>query len=228
MTSRWFTDDAASGPAPAQFSATPVEEEALADILNFARTLGNEEREMMVALSSDGTKRLDTSTGRKEAEITDGMRDAILCQEGVRLWHNHPSQGSLSHSDWWAACTSPDLEVLALTTRGSIFVGRVVEYRDEFEALFQWLPRLAGDLELHMDDHAKLSGSKAEDIIAIPRMVGHALNLGLADACSVRYAYRFMPDEESVMAHLAAVLDEGRSFANAAIGTWLASSPRTV
>jgi hypothetical protein len=228
MTSRWFTDTAASGPAPAHFSVTPVEDEALADILNFARTPGNEERELMIALTSDGTKRLDASTGRKEAGLTDRMRDAILGQEGVRLWHNHPSQGSLSHGDWWAASTSSDLEVLAVTTRGSIFVGRVVDYRDEFQALFQWLPRLAGDLELHIDNRAKLSGSKDEDIITLPRFVGHVLNLALADACGVRYAYRFMPEEGTVVARLAAVLDEGRSFANAAIGAWLAKSLRSV
>jgi len=96
--------------------------------------------ELLKCLSADGIHLFDTSTGRKAEEVTDAVEAAMKAGK-VRRWHNHPLSIH-SATNWLCAATSADLEILAINTRRSIFVGRVPQWEDRLEALFSWLPRV--------------------------------------------------------------------------------------
>jgi hypothetical protein len=141
----------------------------------------------------------------------------------VRQWHNHPSQDSLSHDDWLCAATSADLEILALNKHGSIFVGRVPEWEDPLEALFRWLPRLGGDLELHMSKLAKNRALDDEMLVRLSTFTGHVLNTALAQRTTVRYAYSLRDDDDATVraCERLGVISDGIGFAADAIQEWL-------
>lgn len=147
------------------------------------------------------------------------MRAAIASRTGVRLWHNHPSQDSLSHSDWLCAGVNDDIEVLALNERGSIFVGRIVDWDGRLTALLERLPRLAGDLELRMDSLADELGLAADLRVELAHLIGHVLNRALATCMPVRYAYCLLGRDLAAVAAIEAlgILSSGEALAVHAI-----------
>lgn len=222
MTDRWFTDAAPDGAVRIRPNFTPLEQDVFVEILTFAHDPTNAEMELLKCLDADGTQLFDTSTGRKSAEVTDGMKAAIGAGK-VRQWHNHPSQDSLSHHDWLCAATSADLEILALNERGSIFVGRVPEWEDRLEALFGWLPRLGGDVELYMSNLARSRGLEDEVLVRLSTFTGHVLNTALAQRTVVRYAYSLRDDDDWTVCgcERLGIISDGVAFAARAIQDWL-------
>jgi hypothetical protein len=114
MITRWLTDPAANGPSAIRPDFTDVERRAFCEILEFARDRANVDMELLQCLDAAGTCEHGRSTGRKAAPFTPEMEAAIAAKGGVRQWHNHPSQDSLSHQDWLSAGLSETVEVLAL------------------------------------------------------------------------------------------------------------------
>lgn len=224
MSTRWFTDDAVKGPLRIRPTFTAKEQETLAAILEFARSPANSRRELLHCLDAAGTLVHDTSSGLGSAPLEQSMKSAILAGGGVRLWHNHPSQDSLSHHDWLCAGTSADLEVLALNQRGSIFVGRIARWDDALAEILNWLPRLAPDLELHMSHLAGERGLDVNDRCELSKFTGHVLNMALAECCSVQYAYCLVPQDQEVVdrCSLLDIIGDGRAFAADALRVQLA------
>lgn len=192
MTKRWFTDPAAHGPTQIRPDFTEIETATFVDILTFAKGSGLHRRELMHCVDAAGTIVHDTSTGHQRADHTPAMQIAMESRTGIRFWHNHPSQDSLSHSDWLCAGLNDDIEVLALNEQGSIFVGRIVDWDDRLTKLFEWLPRLAADLELHMDGLAHKLSLPANLKVELSHLTGHVLNRALATRMPIRYAYCFL------------------------------------
>ena len=106
MTRHWFSD--APNGVLGDFNATMtnVERNTLLALLTFANEARNSRNELLHCLDAEGLQVIDTSTGVKVAPITDTMVKAMEEGGGVRLWHNHPSQDSLSHTDWLCASGS--------------------------------------------------------------------------------------------------------------------------
>ena len=224
MTAHWFTDPAANGPAAITPTFTPAEQQAFAEILRFARDPTNTEMELLLCMDAAGTCEHGRSTGRKAAPITPEIESAITAGGGVRQWHNHPSQDSLSHHDWLCAGVSDKVEVLALNVRGSIFVGRIVTWDDRLHRLLEWLPRLAADLEMHVDGLAKKRGLDAVILVAMASLTGHILNTALANTMPVRYAYALKNADQMTLAAADALslIADAIAFAEKAIHKWLA------
>lgn len=227
MTARWFTDDAKDAPAAIRPVFTGLETTSFNDILAFAQGSTVHRNELMRCLDAAGTLLHAESTGHCEAPLTDEMKDAIVAGGGVRLWHNHPTQDSLSHHDWFSAGASPDVEILALNERGSIFVGRIVDWDDRLHSVFPKLPPLAGHLDLHMDHRAAIAGVDPSLRAELRKFTGHILNCALADCATVRYAYCLTPLDDAVMraGALQEFIDDGRDFAAREIDKLLASAP---
>lgn len=223
MNAHWFTDAAHTGAASIKPTFTVQELKAFEEILAFAINPANADMELLLCLDAAGTQEHDRSTGRKAAPLTDAMRAAMDAGLGVRQWHNHPSQDSLSHHDWLCAGVSEKVEVLALNHRGSIFVGRITDWDDRLEPLLAWLPRLGADLELHMADLARKNGLGIDLQVRLANFTGHVLNVALAAKMPVRYAYCLVGDDSEVFAACEnlAICSEGVAFAEQAIQEWL-------
>lgn len=224
MTARWFTDCAANGPAPIDPEFTDTERASFETILDFARVPENraQEMELMHCLDSAGTRLIITSTGVREFVVTPEVSAAAqAATDGVRFWHNHPSRDSLSHSDWQAASSKEQPEVLALNEHESFFVGRIVDWDDRFKDLFKWLPRLARDLHDHLEELAAVHGLSEDATSDLCKFTGHVLNLALADHTTVRYAYRLVPVDQATIDRCSSlgIIQDGRAFAANSI-TW--------
>lgn len=223
MTARWFTDPAANGPSAIKPKFTDFELGVFVEILEFARDPANVNMELLQCLDAAGICKHGRSTGWKAAPFTPEMNEAIAAGCGVRQWHNHPSQDSLSHQDWLAAGISETVEVLALNSNGSIFVGRIVDWDDRLKGLLPELPRFSGLLELHVDDLAKKQGLLAEHQIGLSSLTGHMLNTALANKMPVRYAFNLLNGDLATVAaadELSLVTD-GIAFAEQLIQDWL-------
>ena len=223
MTAHWFTDPAANGPSAIRPCFTDVERRAFAEILAFAKDPANVDMELLQCLDAAGTSEHGRSIGRKAAPFTPEMDAAIAAEGGVRQWHNHPSQDSLSHQDWLCAGLSETVEVLALNANGSIFVGRIVEWDDRLHDLLPWLPTLSSDLEMHVDYLAKKRGLAVGHLVGLSSLTGHILNAALANKMPVRYAFAlFNGDQVTVAAADAlSLVAHGIGFAEHAIQDWL-------
>ncbi|MDF8335768.1 hypothetical protein [Novosphingobium cyanobacteriorum] len=223
MTVHWFTDPAANGPSVITPTFTEVELQALVEILKFAHDPANAEMELLLCMDAAGTCEHGRSTGRKAAPFTPEIESAIAAGGGVRLWHNHPSQDSLSHHDWLCAGMSDMVEVLALNAKGSIFVGRIVKWDDRLHGLCEWLPRLAADLEMHVDGLAKKRRLDAIHLVAMANLTMHMLNTALAKTTPVRYAYALKNADQMTIAAAGALslIADGIAFAEQAIQEWL-------
>lgn len=223
MTAHWFTDPAVNGPSAITPTFTPAERQAFAEILTFARDPANTQMELLLCMNAVGTCEHGRSTGRKAAPFTPAIEAAIAAGGGVRQWHNHPSQDSLSHHDWFCAGLSDMVEVLALNAQGSIFVGRIVEWDDRLHALLEWLPSLAAYLEMHIDGLVKKRGLDAVHLVAMASLTGHMLNTALANTMPVRYAYTLQNADAMTIAAADALslIADGIAFAEQAIQEWL-------
>lgn len=235
MTARWFTDCAANGPAPIDPELTDAERASFGDILAFARDPSNraQELELMHCLDLAGTEVLAVSSGTSGAPVDTPEMMAGLASNGrARLWHNHPSQDSLSHKDWKCAGFEEGPEVLALNVRESFFVGRIAEWKDGFEYLLDWLPRLGCALAVHLQALANTRGLDRAARIELKNFTGHVLNLALADRTNVRYAYRLAPADQAAIDRCSSldIIQDGRTFAASAIDLRLrqlaAASPK--
>ena len=222
MTARWFTDCAANGPAPINPDFTDTEQASFQAILAFARfpEYRTHDLELMHCLNTAGTKVLAKSSGISEAPIdTREMRLALATEGGARLWHNHPSQDSLSYKDWQCAGLEEGPEVLALNLRESFFVGRIAEWEDGLEYLLEWLHDFGRILAAHLQTLANSRDVDRATRIELRSFTGHVLNLALADRTNVRYAYRFTPADQAVIDRCSSfeIIGDGRTFAAAAI-----------
>jgi len=105
-----------SGPSDVQISAF---ERTIAQQLTGPRS-----SELLICLNFDGTVEIDRSDGEVDrAELTKPMLEA-MAREGVRLWHNHPSRGSLSSADWRLVSKNPGIILIAaVNDSGTIFAG---------------------------------------------------------------------------------------------------------
>lgn len=223
MTAHWFTDPAANGPSAITPTFTPAELQAFTEILTFARDPANTQMELLLCMDAAGTYEHGRSTGRNAAPLTPEIDAAIAEGGGVRMWHNHPSQDSLSHHDWLCAGLSDMVEVVALNAQGSIFVGRIVEWDDCLHGLFEWLPRLAADLEMHVDGLAKTQGLATIHLVGMASLTGHILNTALANTMPVRYAYALLNADQITIAaaNALSLIANGIAFAEQAIQEWL-------
>lgn len=219
MRHRWFTGSAATNPRTVQPQLTVVELTTLQQILDFAADPNNAGKELMHCLDAAGTVVHDISTGDKAAPITQLMRDAIAAEKGVRLWHNHPSQDSLSHHDWLCSGASSELEVLAVNVRGSMFVGRIELWDDRLHKLLEWLPRLAADLEFYMSNISRERNLDLDAVCELPKFTGHVLNSALANHGLVQYGYRFLPIDQTLIDVFTSsnIIVDGASYAAKAI-----------
>ena len=223
MNAHWFTDPAANGPTAITPKFTEVELQALGEILPFARDSANAEMELLQCLDAAGTCEHGRSIGRKAAPFTPEMDAAIAAGVGLRFWHNHPSQDSLSHQDWFCAGLSERVEVLALNANGSIFVGRIASWDDRLHELLPWLPRLAADLEFHIENLAKQRGLSIEYVVGLASLTGHILNIALANKMPVRYAFCLLAKDQATVlaADAMAIVADGVAFSEQAIQVWL-------
>lgn len=228
MSSRWFTDDAAAGPAEIRPVFTPFETRHFTAILEFARNEANCDWENLRCIDADGTRMYDMTVGYKCGPLTDKMKSAIAAKRGVRQWHNHPSQDSLSDSDWICAASETELEILALNERGSIYVGRLIGWDERLNHVFRGLRTLGENLERHMDGLAVQRSLDIDLQVALSRFTAHVLNLALAACCpEVRYAYTHMPEEREVLDACSAlgIVEDGCVYAKAAIQKMLDEAP---
>lgn len=196
---RWFSNTSSNALSIDPVNFTGREKQTMAEITEFAKSSGNSNRELMHCLDAHGLVLHDQSMGLKSAPLTDLMKDAMRTGLGVRLWHNHPSQDSLSSHDWNCAGACPEVEILAVNASGSIFVGRMPEWRDENEALIKTLSRIAGDAQFKISGMAR---EKQIDIgiqIALEKLTGHIVNLGMRNAGVVCYACQFSDGDQATV-----------------------------
>jgi hypothetical protein len=174
-----------SGPSPADF--TEIEKTSLAEILAYALDPANQDRELMHCIDLDGVHVIDESVGYKSAEVTEKMRCAMESGR-VRLWHNHPSGGSISDKDWELAGISEGPEILAVTVSGTIYVGRMTEWPDRFDSVMRENFRaLATDLNSVLQQFTR-EQKVFDERLASDHLDGHLLNLCMAKCGVVRYA----------------------------------------
>lgn len=220
---RWFTPEQGNDLVIGYQDFTDVEKASLADILAYARDPSNTDRELMYCLDTAGTHVIDTSVGYKSAEVTDKMRSAI--EAGcARMWHNHPSRGSISDSDWILAGCTERTEILAVTVSETIYVGRMMEWPDAFDAVMREnFRRLASDLDNVLQQHT-LTKETFNERLDSAHLDGHLLNLSLAYCGVVRYAALLSSEDAKAMADADRVglVAEGRRWATQQIRDALA------
>jgi hypothetical protein len=183
----------------------------------------------MHCLYDAGTLIHDSSTGFAAAPLTLKMKAAMAGGKSLRLWHNRPSHDSLSHKDWHTAGYSDNLEVLALTSHGSIFVGRITSWRDEMYHILPRLPDFSYTLELSMCGHAQRCGLSASTCYDLSCFTGHVLNTALAACGLVRCGYCLMPVDQAVidLSSSHGVIQAGIAFATDDTTKRLALRPHT-
>ena len=199
---------------------TQLEQKTLDEILDFAGNPQNHNKELGICINFSGHKYYDRSVGYKKSDITDKMKRCIWIRNNGRFWHNHPSQTSLSHYDWIASSIKQRFEVLAVNESGSIFVGRVPTWRDEFERLFKdKFVGIATDLEFRMDQAAWKATMLVDDIVLLPRICGHVMNLAMCGAGIVHYAAHLSHEDGRLFQRMeaAGVIALGLQYATAEI-----------
>ncbi|MFY8210623.1 MAG: hypothetical protein ACOVOE_15110 [Caulobacter sp.] len=89
---------------------------------------GHSLTELLVCVAQDGVTIIDDTIGSNDrVELTAPMLQEIATNGGCILIHNHPSEGSLSYSDWSLAAGNPGIgEIVAVNSSGSIFRGRTI------------------------------------------------------------------------------------------------------
>jgi hypothetical protein len=86
-----------------------------------------EASELHIALDGDGAKEISRQVQPAEGgEMDEAMQAAANSSLGCRIFHNHPSHGSLSASDWNVLANHPGMEMVAVNSRGTTFRGKVV------------------------------------------------------------------------------------------------------
>ncbi len=196
---RWFTTQSSAPDQPSDWHFTPLEEEAVAAIKAFEAEQ-NSRNELMYCLDASGSRIIDITSGMREAPLSRKMRDAMEAGSALRLWHNHPSNDSLSAEDWKVASVSPDIEVVALTSTGSTFVGRVPDWDDRLEIAFKHIPQIAGFAQIEV-----LKANKGYPHTALDNLVGHLIGCELASRKLLRYAHRLSARDQAVLREALAI-----------------------
>lgn len=82
-------------------------------------------RELLCCLTSDGASEIDRAVGTINRVDLPKSLDAVLkAGDGVRLFHNHPSEGSLSAADWWQSIRwNGKADLIAINRHRTIFSG---------------------------------------------------------------------------------------------------------
>jgi hypothetical protein len=198
LTNRWFTHSQPDALAVAPTAFTELEQATIDQIRAFARKPENKTWELMHCLDAGGFAFHDKSSGLKQAEITEKMKDAMRAGEGVRLWHNHPSGQSLSHHDWNVAACCPTVEVLAVSEHGSIFVGRIPEWDDAFQAVIEKLSRIGADLEFRVSRICREEEVRFELTNALSTLTGHFSNLAVGMSSVGNYAFSLADRDQQI------------------------------
>ncbi|MFW2851146.1 hypothetical protein ACM61V_04380 [Sphingomonas sp. TX0543] len=193
---RWFTGSA-DGLIPLIF--TELEQGTLAEIITFARDPANRDRELLHCIDGAGTALIGSSTGYRSAPVTDEMNDAATGGP-VRYWHNHPSQDSISQSDWILAATRSTIEIFAVNEVGSSFAGRILSWRDGMSDVIANFADISETVERGAADAMKVARIDFADIVAFSHRTVHVVNLAMARAGLVEYSYRFMREDAALMA----------------------------
>lgn len=134
---------------------TPVELAAIQEVLAHQRAFSspvpdsvatNGASELHIALDGTGT----TEVSRQIVPASGGEMDAAMkaaanSQVGCRIFHNHPTQGSLSASDWNVLANHPGMQMTAVNSRGTTFRGEVVAV-GAFPSWFAAVARAEGDV----------------------------------------------------------------------------------
>jgi hypothetical protein len=83
--------------------------------------------ELLICVDELGSIEIDHTEGaRGNASLTAGMLALLKGKQKCRLWHNHPSGGSLSVDDLRLMLSFPDIvEIAAVNANGSLFRGAV-------------------------------------------------------------------------------------------------------
>ncbi|GEO00566.1 hypothetical protein NSE01_23980 [Novosphingobium sediminis] len=103
-------------------------EEVLAHQRAFKNGSGAVNSELHIALDGVG----QTEVSRQIQPPAGGEMDAPMVAAansiaGCRIIHNHPSEGSLSASDWNVLAHHSGMEMVAVNTQGTTFRGKVIE-----------------------------------------------------------------------------------------------------
>jgi hypothetical protein len=190
---RWFARGVESGIDPDEFTA--VERETHATIRRFMETHRGRNDELMHNLDLDGTRRLAEATGESEALLTEEAKAALAAAGGGRLWHNHPSGQSLSGGDWFAA-GAENVEVMVVTLRGSIFAGRIAEWRDEM------YPIIKAYQSIYDMTAARLLGAgngRLRPQTGVAGAIGHLMALELARRRLVTYSFLLGAEDQAAL-----------------------------
>jgi hypothetical protein len=194
-----------------ELNYTNLEQEVIAAIKAFEVERCSS-AELMYCLDASGSRTIDISTGAREAPFSPRMKAEMAAGAELRFWHNHPSNDSLSADDWRAASVSANIEVVALTSKGSMFVGRVPDWDDQLEIVFKNIPQIAGFAQIELMKLEKSDPSR--NASAIEHLVGHLINVELATRKLLSYAFdlsevdRTALQDASAKADLAAVEHE--------------------
>ncbi len=225
MTERWFTGLQSGALAVLPIDFTEREKQTMTEIMRFAQDPMNKDRELMHCLDAHGSVLHGVSDGVKGAPITPTMEKVIHAGHGVRLWHNHPSQQSLSDYDWNCASACSQLEILAMNESGSIFVGRIPYWQDGYERVIENFRKIATDLEFKLSRLAKEGKLEIGIEIALTELTGHVLNLAMKASGLVFYAHWLSYSDQMVFdaATRKGVVDPAIAFASGEIQSVLGS-----
>jgi hypothetical protein len=102
------------------FEGRLIDEIVLFDATNASQ------RELLCFISVDGEREIDRAVGTiNRVELPKSLDAMLEAGEGIRLFHNHPSEGSLSAVDWWQSIRwNGKADLIAINGQRSISVGR--------------------------------------------------------------------------------------------------------
>jgi hypothetical protein len=99
-----------------------------------------ERSELHIALDGHGLAEISRQLRPPQGgEMTEEMVAAAQSAIGCRIVHNHPTQGSLSASDWNVLANHPGMEMVAVNSRGTTFRGKTLKP----DAFADWYAELA-------------------------------------------------------------------------------------
>ena len=177
-------------------SLTQFEQDTVAELVKFQRD-SKGQHELLICVSADGTIEIGRNKGPQNGVELPAEAGALLEQNGsIRLFHNHPQQGSLSPADWrqsnrWMGRA----DLIAVNSRGSIFSGASAHV-PELGALLEKVNlntlRDDGENALYA---APCHKSESWLKTATYHLVGHALNLELEAMGLVAYEAKLSEED---------------------------------
>ncbi|MGW9822296.1 hypothetical protein ACUXK4_004891 [Methylorubrum extorquens] len=180
-------------------SLTDFENEIVDEIVLFDAQ-NSSAREILCCLTPDGASEIARAVGSiNRVELPLSLEDVLSAGEGVRLFHNHPSQGSLSATDWWQSIRwQGKADLIAINSKRTIFSGAA----RNLTALTYLLERI--DLDTIRDDgeyalYAAPCPPNAHSIKPIARhLISHLLNIQLLDKGLVHYDFQLSEEDRVI------------------------------